>query len=110
MTAIATKFVNWDIPALETLRGSKVFALRTKLNNGEKMNRQEKNWLTEQVNHNSYFKRGVPLQGWRFDFSDVLRAFVVNQYGHWAEYNATDKTALRNMLYGRIDQIVEVTR
>ena len=31
---IAVKFVSWDIPTLETLENSKVYALRVKLNNG----------------------------------------------------------------------------
>ncbi len=45
-----------------------------------------------------------------FDFSDILRTYIVKQYGHWAEYKATDKTALRNFLYGRIDSIVELNK
>jgi hypothetical protein len=50
------------------------------------------------------------LEGWRFDFSDVLKTFVVKQYNQnqWTEYKATDKSALRGMLYGRIDKIIEV--
>ena len=46
--------------------------------------------------------------GYRFDFADVLRKFLVNQYGQWNEYHAPDKTSLRNTLYGRINQIVEI--
>lgn len=107
-TAIATKFVAWEVPTLDALKGSKVYILREKLNNGGQMNREEKDWLTEKVNSNTYFKSAVPLQGWRFDFSDILRTYIVKQYGHWAEYKATDKTALRNFLYGRIDSIVEL--
>lgn len=109
-TAIATKFVNWEVPTLDELKGSKVYILREKLNNGGRMNREEKDWLTEKVNSNAYFKSAVPLQGWRFDFSDILRTYMVKQYGHWAEYKATDKTALRNFLYGRIDNIVELNK
>jgi hypothetical protein len=45
-----------------------------------------------------------------FDFSDILRTYIVKQYGHWAEYKATDKTALRSFLYGRIDSIVELNK
>ena len=45
-TAIATKFVAWEVPSLENLQGSKVYGLRTKLNNGEKLSREEKDWLT----------------------------------------------------------------
>jgi len=107
---MATKFVAWEVPTLEALKGSKVYILREKLNNGEQMNREEKDWLTRNVNSNTYFKSAVPLQGWRFDFSDVLRTFLVCQYGHWAEYKATDKTGLRRYLYGRIDNIVELEK
>ena len=71
---------------------------------------EEKDWLTRNVNSNTYFKSAVPLQGWRFDFSDVLRTFIVCQYGHWTEYKATDKTGLRRYLYGRIDNIVELEK
>ena len=99
-----------EVPTLDALKGSKVYILREKLNNGGQMNREEKDWLTEKVNSNTYFKSAVPLQGWRFDFSDILRTYIVKQYGHWAEYKATDKTALRNFLYGRIDSIVELNK
>ena len=63
-TAIATKFVAWEVSSLENLQGSKVYGLRTKLNNGEKLSREEKDWLTRNVNSNTYFKSAVPLQGW----------------------------------------------
>ena len=33
---------------------------------------------------------------------------TVKQYGSIHEYYATDKTALRSILYGRIEDIVEV--
>ena len=107
-TTMATKFVAWEVPTLEALKGSKVYGLRMKLDNGKRLNREEKDWLTHAVNSNTYFKSAVPLQGWRFDFSDILRTYIVKQYGHWAEYKATDKTALRSFLYGRIDSIVEL--
>ena len=109
-TTMATKFVAWEVPTLEALKGSKVYILREKLNNGGQMNREEKDWLTEKVNSNTYFKSAVPLQGWRFDFSDVLRTFLVCQYGRRTEYKATDKTGLRRYLYGRIDNIVELEK
>ena len=46
-TTMATKFVAWEVPTLEALKDSKVYNLREKLNNGERMNREEKDWLTE---------------------------------------------------------------
>ncbi len=105
---IATKFVKWDVQPLESLKGSRAYNLRERLNNGEEMNRADKNWLAESVNGNTYFKWSVPVMGWRFDFSDVLKTFLVNQYGKWSEYNAPDKMSLREVLYGRVIQIVEI--
>ena len=107
---VATKFVQWDVPSLENLRESKVYLLRVKLNRGERMSREEKNWLCEAVNSNTYFRTAVPLQGWGFDFFDVLKKYLVNQYGHWAEYYAPDRTSLRAYLYGCINQIVEIPK
>ena len=110
MTPIATRFVDWDIPELSTLQDSKVYKLRVQLNEGTPMSRQQKNWLTDSVNSNTYFKRAVPLMGYRFDFSDILKRYFVKQYGHIAEYYAVDKTALRTFLCGRIDEIIEITK
>ena len=114
---LAIKFVQWDVPLLENLRNSKVYLLRAKLNRGERMSREDellrawlekKNWLCEAVNSNTYFRTAVPLQGWRFNFFDVLKKYLVNQYGQWTEYYAPARTSLRAYLYGRINQIVEL--
>ena len=95
MAQIATKFVKWDIPELATLQGGK-------------LNREEKNWITRNVWESIYFKRGIALSGYHFDFSDVLKRYFVKQYGNIHEYYAIDKTALRSILYGRIESVVEV--
>ena len=42
MAQIATKFVQWDVPELATLQGSRVYKLREHLNNGGKLNREDK--------------------------------------------------------------------
>ena len=107
---MATKFVQWDVSPLESLRESKVYLLRVKLNRGEQMSREEKDWLCEAVNSNTYFRTDVPLRGWRFDFFDVLKKYLVNQYGQWTEYYAPDRTSLRKHLYGCINQIVEIPK
>src|SRR5574344_2543700 len=67
---LATKFVQWDVNPLESLSNSKVYLLRAKLNRGEVMSREEKDWLCEAVNSNTYFRTAVPLMGYRFDFLD----------------------------------------
>lgn len=108
MAQIATKFVKWDVPELATLQDSRVYKLRERLNNGGKLNREEKNWITRNVWESVYFKRGIALSGYHFDFSDILRRYFVKQYGHIGQYYAIDKTALRSILYGRIEVIVEV--
>ena len=107
-TIIAAKFVKWDVPELDALKGSKVYQLKEKINAEEKLSREEKNWIVENVNHNSYFKNAIPLRGYRFDFSEILKTYIVKQYGSYQEYNAVDKTSLRAMIYGRIDKIIEV--
>ena len=107
---VATKFVQWDVEPLDRLSDSRVYLLRVKLNRGERMSREEKNWLAEAVNTNTYFHTAIPLMGYRFDFMDVLKKYLVNQYGHWVEYYAPDRTSLRAYLYGRINQIVEFSK
>ena len=107
---VATKFVQWDVEPLDRLSGSKVYLLRLKLNRGGRMSREEKNWLAEAVNTNTYFRTAVPLMGYRFDFMDVLKKYLVNQYGHWSEYYAPDRTSLISFLCGQINQIVEIPK
>ena len=105
---IAVKFVSWDVPALETLKDSKVYLLREKLNNSKKLDREEKDWLAYNLISNAYFRNAIPLSGYRFDFSDVVKKYVVNHRSGWCEYYAPDKTSLRSVLNGRIDKIIEV--
>ena len=81
--------------------------LMDKINRGIPLDREDKNALTHGVNNNSFFKRAIPVSGWAFDFSDVLKLFLVKQYGSWYEMWATDKTAVRAHVYGRIERIVE---
>ena len=108
MNSIAQKFVSWEVPELSKLTDSKVYQLREKLNNGEKLCREEKDWITKGVNQNARFKSAIPLLGYCFNFADVLKTYIVKQYGHYQEYKAIDKTSLRAMIYGRIDRIIEI--
>jgi len=91
MGQIAFKFVKWDVPELATLKDSKVYRLREQLDNGEKLSREDKNWITRNVKEGIHFKRGIALMGYCFDFSDVLKRYFVKQHGHIAEYYAIDK-------------------
>ena len=109
-TPIATRFVSWGVCTLNQLKDTRAYILRQKLNEKQPLSRAEKNWITYQVNHNSYFKNAIPVMGYRFDFSDVLKTFLVLQYQQWQEYKALDKTSLRAMLYGKISLIIEIKK
>ena len=102
------KFGSWDVPELDALKDSKVYQLRQRLNNGEKLNRSEKNWLTRAMHGNTYGRCCVSVSGWMFDFSDVCHLYWVQQAGHIAEYYAMDKTSLKTILYGKVDTIVKI--
>lgn len=102
------KFVSWDVPELDALKDRKAYQLRQKLNNGEKLNRSEKNWLTRAMHGNTYGRCCVSVSGWMFDFSDVCPLYWVRQAGHIAEYYAMDKTSLKTILYGKVDTIVKL--
>ena len=108
MTTPITPFVSWEIPSLEEIKDCKAVALRRGLDNGYKLTREEKDWITSTVNGNTYFKDAIPVMGYRVPFRDVLKRFFVKQYGHIQEYFAIDKTALRNTIEGKIDEIVEL--
>ncbi len=68
--------MSWDVPALESLAGSKAYILRKRLNDGGTLTREEKDWITREVNHNTYFKDSIPLLGYRFNFVDVLKTIT----------------------------------
>ena len=82
-TAIATKFVAWEVPTLDALKGSKVYILREKLNNGGQMNREEKDWLTEKVNSNTYYYCfGCGANGDAIDLTanDISQAYLADTF------------------------------
>lgn len=97
------KFVSWDVPELDALKDSKAYQLRQKLNNGEELDRSEKNWLTQAMQDNTYGKHCVCVSGWMFDFSDVCHLYWVRQVGHIAEYYAIDRTSLIIILHGKVE-------
>ena len=79
-TTMATKFVAWEVPTLETLKGSKAYILREKLNNGGQMNREEKDWLTENVNSNAKRSSKTAAQQCRYYEVDNIFVYMVETY------------------------------
>ena len=90
------KFVTWDVPPLESLSNSKAYQFMEKLNRGEKLTREEKDWVVERT----VYRGGVyRLYGWEFYFFHYMRSFLVRySYGEWSCYRAFDKTSLRKVL------------
>ena len=48
------------------------------------------------------------LMGYKYDFTPFLKKYLYKQYGQWQEAFAPNKTALRTVIGGRIDKIVEI--
>ena len=104
------KFVSWEIDPLENLKGTKVFEIYNKLQNGEKLTREEKDYIFSNLQNNAYSRTGVPVLGWMFDFSEFLKSYWVKtrNYGILEVY-AFDKTSIHNY-YGSYEilKIVEI--
>jgi len=46
--------------------------------------------------------------GYTYDFRPYLKRYVYKQYGEWREAYAPNKKKLREVTYGRIEEIVEL--
>lgn len=97
--------------SFDSLKLHRAYIIRKKINDKKALTREEKNYITEEchrcrdcANNGTY----VYVMGWSIDFSDVLKGFVVKQYGEWHEYRAVDRTSLRTMLHGTIDKIINI--
>ena len=107
---IAYKFVKHDISPLDGLKGAKVYDLKVKCMKGERLTREEKNWLAEKLSTSMYGRTAIALMGWMFSFYNYTNRYLVRQYGQWTEYYAPDRTSLRKALYGRIQEIHELPK
>ena len=110
MAIIAWKFVKHEVGPLDNLKGAKVYDLKVKCMNGEKLTREEKDWLARELSVTSYWRSALALMGWMFDFRDYLNRYIVCQYDHWQTYYAPDRTSLRRALYGRIQELHELPK
>jgi len=101
------KFVNWDIRPLEDMENTFPYRLHKKLENGEALTREEKDQAFSSLIGNSQRKRGIPLHGWMFDYSDWLTRYWVKTYDNIYEYWAFDKTSIRTE-WPHVQEIVEI--
>lgn len=100
------KFSSSD-STLESLSNSRPYLLREKINKGEKLSVEDKWYIAKNCMDCTFFDTSIALMGWRFDFSDVLSRFLINCNGSWSCVYAFNKTQVRKLVYGKIDEIVE---
>ena len=75
---------------------SKDVQIRLKIERGEKISREEKNWLYSRLRSNTYFSLASANGGWRVDFSTFLKEYIVRMKHGWVEtVYAPDKTSIR---------------
>ena len=104
------KFVQWDVPELDTLKDSTAYKLMEKLNNGEKLTRDEKDSI---VGASNWYNGRLKLMGYCFNFLQHTRRFLVHtQYYGWREINAFDKTGARQQsrFCGKIYEILDLNK
>ena len=87
-----------------------MYRLKVKAMGGQKMTRDEKDWLARNLVLSSYGRTAIALMGWMFSFYDYMNRYLVKQYGRWTEYYAPDRTSLRKALYGRIQELHELPK
>lgn len=101
------RFTDTDVTE-QQVRNCRPYQILDKLERGGQMTKDEQEYITERINNNSYFKNAIPLGGWAFVFSKWLKRFVIKQDNQWSEYYATDIASLAHVLYGYIDEYVEI--
>lgn len=73
------------------------------------MNFLKKAYVRSYTNNDNLLTFGVyKSMGYAYDFRPHLKKFLYKQYGEWNECFAPNKTALRGVIYGKIDKIVEI--
>ena len=50
------------------------------------------------------------LMGYKYDFKPYLKKYLYKQYGEWSEAYAPNKTLLRQVIGGRIEQIIDLNK
>ena len=97
---------------LDNYRNCKAYILKVKCMKKEKLTREEKNYITQQINNNHYYKDSICFMGWRYDFSDYLRTYIIKSKfdtNTWYEIKGIDKTSIRATINYKITKIIDIT-
>lgn len=107
------KFVAWEIDPLSDFKDTTVYKIMDKLNNGQKLTKDEKDWVfnetVAQGNGNGRYK----LMGYEYDFSGFMNVYVVKSVGannHWFECCAFNKAQIREYYKSDVGLIVDITK
>jgi|688.fasta_scaffold389613_2 hypothetical protein len=61
------------------------------------------------TNADNIFKFGYyKNMGYLFDLKPMLKKYLFKQHGRWEEIYAPNKTAVRKVIYGKINKIIEL--
>lgn len=109
MKNIAFAFTNTET-SLDSLKESKVYKIKNKLINGEKITREEKDYITREIKSSLYGRNyiGVSLMGWMFTFRHFMKRYIVKQYNSWYEVYGFDKTSVKFAQGKGITEIYEI--
>ena len=105
MSKTAFQVKNGLIEPLKTYSGTMVYKLRRKVMKGLELTKEERLWLTEQMNMGNESTRYITHEGWCFDFRPILNVYHVWDCGDWAEYVGTDMESIADMLGVDVDEI-----
>ena len=96
------KFTDTATP-IEDIISSEIYQIATKINNKEKLTREEKDYLYDKLIHTGGSYKVVRIMGWCIDFSNILQTYLVNYRYEptiWREKYALDKTSIRSSCLG----------
>lgn len=109
MIVLPRRFTKWEPAPIDNIKSSTAWIIRNKVNKGEKLTREEKNYIAGQLFSNGYFRKSIPVLGWEISFADVVKRYWVKEFNNISEHYAPDKTSLRNACHLRKDaEIVEI--
>jgi hypothetical protein len=83
---------------LDELHKTKAYQLRSKINNGGKLTKDEKHWLTDELNTSIWSKMSVAIHGYAIYFDDIISKYLIEYNQQYYAIYGVDKTSVRKYL------------
>ena len=109
MSEIATKFVDWEVPPIESLKNTVAYRAKRDLLDGKKIHRKAKKDIVFALNTNSRFKDSIPLSGWKISFAAWLKDFFVRTPYGMEIVKAFDKPSAKHFITSQGFKITSIT-